>query len=85
MISRKIENELLRFSKSTNNHALLVDGARQVGKTSIIEDFCRRHYNSFVKIDFIRTLGACDIFYLPIYLLSFLRPMPLPEKMIFDI
>ena len=62
MISRNIEAELLRFNQSTNNHALLVDGARQVGKTSIIEDFGRRHYNSFVKIDFIRTPGACDIF-----------------------
>ena len=62
MISRNIETELLCFSKSTKGYALLVDGARQVGKTSIIEDFGRRHYNSFVKIDFIRTPGACDIF-----------------------
>ena len=50
MISRNIETELLCFSESTKGYALLVDGARQVGKTSIIEDFGRRHYNSFVKM-----------------------------------
>ena len=62
MISRSIESELERFLKSENGYALLVDGARQVGKTSIIEDFGRKHYESFVKIDFIRTPEACDIF-----------------------
>ena len=62
MISRNIEAELLRFSRSAKGYALLVDGARQVGKTSIIEEFGRKHYNSFLKIDFIRTPGANDIF-----------------------
>ena len=62
MISRKIEQELKRFRESRNASALLVDGARQVGKTSIIEDFGRKHFKSFVKIDFIRNPDACDIF-----------------------
>ena len=62
MISRKIEQELDRFNKSNNSSALLVDGARQVGKTSTIEAFGKSHYESFVKVDFIRTPEACDIF-----------------------
>lgn len=62
MIYRKIEQELLRFFESKNNYALLVDGARQVGKTFIIDAFARQHYDSFIKIDFIKTPDACKIF-----------------------
>ena len=62
MISRKIEQELNRFLNSNGSYALLVDGARQVGKTSIIEAFGKAHYESFVKIDFIRTPESCNIF-----------------------
>ena len=36
MIQRKIEKELQRFYESTDKKALLVTGARQVGKTYII-------------------------------------------------
>ena len=62
MISRKIEQELERFHKSNHNYALLIDGARQVGKTFIIESFGQGHYESFIKIDFIRTPDARKIF-----------------------
>ena len=62
MISRKIEQELECFHKSDRNYALLIDGARQVGKTFIIESFGQSHYESFIKIDFIRTPDAHKIF-----------------------
>lgn len=62
MIRRKIEQELARFYNAKNRYALLVDGARQVGKTFIIESFGRTHYKSLVKIDFIRTPSARAIF-----------------------
>ena len=62
MISRKIEDKLQLFLKSTRRYALLIDGARQVGKTFIVEAFGKRHYESFIKIDFIRTPGALDLF-----------------------
>ena len=62
MISRKIEHELANFHKAPNKSALLIDGARQVGKTSIIEAFGKSHFESFIKIDFIRTPEAKDIF-----------------------
>ena len=35
MIKRKIEKDLERFYESGGNYALLIDGARQVGKTYI--------------------------------------------------
>lgn len=62
MIRRKIEQELARFYNAKNRYALLVDGARQVGKTFIIESFGRTYYKSLVKIDFIRTPSARAIF-----------------------
>jgi len=62
MINRKILKELTRFYESQRPYALLIDGARQVGKTFIVESFGRSHYDSFIKIDFIQTPDACDIF-----------------------
>ena len=62
MIKRRIEQELQKFYDAKGRYALLVDGARQVGKTFIIESFARTHYQSFLKIDFIRTPDAKAIF-----------------------
>ena len=39
MISRKVERKLNSFFAEGKHSALLVDGARQVGKTFIIEEF----------------------------------------------
>ena len=46
MIKRKIEKELQRFYESSDKKALLITGARQVGKTYIIRDFAEKHYES---------------------------------------
>lgn len=62
MISRKIEKKLRSFFKTDKHGALLVDGARQVGKTFIIEEFGRRNYDSVVKLDFVQSKKAKDIF-----------------------
>ena len=39
MLERKITEEFLEWKKEKNKPCLLVKGARQVGKTFIIEDF----------------------------------------------
>lgn len=62
MIKRKIEKVLDRFYHDAGSYALLVDGARQVGKTYIIEEFGRTHYESVVKIDFVKMKGATELF-----------------------
>ena len=62
MIGRKIERKLQSFFKEEKHGALLVDGARQVGKTFIIEEFGRRNYDSVVKLDFVQSSRARDIF-----------------------
>ena len=62
MISRKITCRLEEFYKGGGKSALLIDGARQVGKTYIIEEFGRTHYESVVKIDFVKMKGAIGLF-----------------------
>ncbi len=62
MISRKIEKDLKRFCNATEKKALLITGARQVGKTFIIEDVCKKHCKSFVKLNFIENKKAVTLF-----------------------
>ncbi|MDO4567138.1 MAG: AAA family ATPase, partial [Oscillospiraceae bacterium] len=53
MIKRKIEAELQRFFDSGDRKALLITGARQVGKTFIIREVGKRAFKSFVEINFL--------------------------------
>ena len=62
MIKRKIEKELQRFYESPGKKALLVTGARQVGKTYIIRDFAAKHYSSVVEINFLQDRSAQSLF-----------------------
>ena len=62
MISRKIEKRLEVFFEAKGEYALLIDGVRQVGKTFIIEEFGRKHYENVIKIDFVKMRGAVELF-----------------------
>ncbi|MCK9166491.1 MAG: AAA family ATPase [Acholeplasmatales bacterium] len=53
MLKRKIYNRLLRWKKESNGRtALLIEGARRVGKTYIIKKFGENEYESYILIDF---------------------------------
>lgn len=52
MLKRKITQKLLEWKKEKNKQCLLVRGARQVGKTYIIEDFAKKNYKSYIYINF---------------------------------
>ena len=62
MLERKIESELRRFHDDTNRKALLLTGARQVGKTYIVRKFGKANYAAFVEFNFIRNEEAANIF-----------------------
>lgn len=62
MIYRKITKKLESFYQANGSYALLIDGARQVGKTYIVEEFGRTHYDSVIKIDFVKMKGAVNLF-----------------------
>ena len=61
MILRKIEKELQRFHDSDEKKALLITGARQVGKTYIVRKFGQQ-YKSFVEINFYENKDARSLF-----------------------
>ena len=61
MLYRRISEELERFRVSKERKALLVTGARQVGKTTSIEAL-GKEYRSFVRINFIERPAAAALF-----------------------
>ncbi len=62
MIYRKIAKRLEQFYNDKSKKALLVTGARQVGKTFTVRDFGKSHYESFVEINFLENKRAVDLF-----------------------
>lgn len=53
MFKRKIYDELLKWKRESNGEsALLVEGARRVGKTTIVIEFAKNEYPSYYVIDF---------------------------------
>lgn len=61
MLDRKINDRLLSWKRTKNRQGLLVTGARQVGKTSSIEQFAREHYRNLIKIDFVEQPDAVEL------------------------
>ena len=54
-MSRKIYTELLKWKEEeAGRTALLIDGARRVGKSYIVENFAKQEYKSYIIIDFNR-------------------------------
>ena len=50
---RKIYNKLLEWkSESDGKSAVLIEGARRVGKSTIAEEFARNEYDDYILLDF---------------------------------
>lgn len=64
MFKRKIYNQILQWKQESNGKtALLIEGARRVGKSTIVEEFAKREYDSYILIDFsIASPGVKDLF-----------------------
>lgn len=62
MLKRKITKTLIDWKNEENKQCLLVRGARQVGKTFIIEQFCKENYESYIYINFELSPTLKDIF-----------------------
>ena len=52
MLERKITNTLLEWKQEEKKPCLLVRGARQVGKTFIIDEFAKNNYKNYLYINF---------------------------------
>ena len=53
MFKRKIYDRLLAWKKESGGKtALLIEGARRVGKSTVVEEFAKNEYASYILIDF---------------------------------
>lgn len=64
MLKRKIYNKLVEWKNHSNGStALLIDGARRVGKSYIAQEFASKEYKSHIIIDFgIAPQDVLDLF-----------------------
>ena len=95
MFKRKIYSELIKWKKESNGGtALLIEGARRVGKTSIAEEFGKNEFAAFRTIDFavasddvrnaFNDLSKIDKFFERLFLALGTKPLPRGSLIIFD-
>ena len=61
MLKRKISTFIEHFYE-VNKGALLLTGARQIGKTYSVRQFAKEHFKSFIEINFVESPEAVGIF-----------------------
>ncbi len=94
-IKRKIYDKMLNWKESCNgSKALLIEGARRIGKSTITEKFGKSEYETYVMIDFNNAskkmlaafddLNNLDIFFQTIALEYNTRLIPRETLIIFD-
>ena len=61
---RKIYDEIMEWKRNrSDKYALLIKGARRVGKSTIVEEFAKSEFRSYILIDFAHTSKAImDLF-----------------------
>lgn len=62
MLKRKMYDYLLEWKRSHGKECLLVNGARQVGKSYLVEAFGESEYEYLVEMDFIKNPELKDVF-----------------------
>lgn len=94
-INRKIYDKLIEWKTSSNGtKALLIEGARRIGKSTIVEELGKNEYKSYIMIDFNKAsrkildsfddLGNLDIFFQTLSLEYNQRLYPRETLIIFD-
>lgn len=64
VFKRKLYDQMLTWKKTSNGKtALLIEGARRVGKTTVVNEFAMKEYDSAIIIDFLKPLdGTIELF-----------------------
>ncbi|MCR5628963.1 MAG: AAA family ATPase [Eubacterium sp.] len=81
MYKRKIYDSLKRWKKEVDGQsAVLIEGARRIGKSTVVEEFAKNEYKDYILIDFstaeeaIKTnfdnIGNIDVFFRNLFLLT---------------
>lgn len=61
-MKRKIYNELIKWKKEDINTPLMVVGARQIGKTYTIDEFCKNEFIKYIYINLLNNKEIIEIF-----------------------
>ena len=49
MFKRKIYNKMLEWKRDSDGRtALLIEGARRIGKSTVVEEFAKNEYESYI-------------------------------------
>lgn len=64
LFKRKILNEIYKWQESLKikKRALVIIGLRQVGKTTIVQEFCKKNYDNVVYINFMNNASIKKAF-----------------------
>ena len=62
MLSRKVLKTIEEWFVSGHRKALLLTGARQVGKTTAVREFSKSHFRHFVEVNFVKQPMAQQAF-----------------------
>ena len=96
LFKRKIYNKFLAWKTETNGRkALLVEGARRIGKSTVVEEFAKNEYKSYILIDFAKAsddvksyfhlyLNDLDTFYMLLSVNYGVQLYPRESIIIFD-
>lgn len=61
-MERKIYQELINWKNTNMKKPLMVIGARQIGKTYIINEFCKKEFKKYIYINLFEHLEIVEIF-----------------------
>lgn len=61
-MKRKIYQKLLEWKNDSNIKPLMLLGARQVGKTYIVEKFCKNEFENFIHINLLQDTKYVDLY-----------------------
>ena len=61
-MERKIMKKLIEWKENNAKTPLMIIGARQIGKTYIIENFCMQYFKDYVYINLEKNKEVVDIF-----------------------
>lgn len=54
MLYRKIQKKIEDFLNNNPNKVLIIEGARQIGKTFIVREVCKKLYPNFIEINMLQ-------------------------------
>lgn len=62
MLFRKIQSYIEQYFKSDSNKVLLIEGARQIGKTYIIRHVGRKMFENYIEINMVQDFDGPKLF-----------------------